>query len=97
MAIDQSQSNNKKKDSPKLRLSLAQGLMETHFCCCSVQLPPRRLRTHFPEHIPATRKKAEDGRKCVVCTKHCKRENLYSNVFARFLHVFRPALFLVAS
>jgi hypothetical protein len=59
--------NRKRAGSPKVRLSLAQGLMEKHSSGVprpahgrpSIELPPKRLTEwHILEHIPATRRKA---------------------------------------
>jgi hypothetical protein len=44
----------------------------------SVELLPERLtERHFLERIHATGKKASPQRKCMVCTKHGKRKNLF--------------------
>jgi hypothetical protein len=87
MAICQCLPNNKNMESLKFRLSLAQGLVEKHGSAVprpvydhpSLEPPPKRLtERHFLEHIPATGKKAEPQKICIVCSKHGKwKESIY--------------------
>jgi hypothetical protein len=82
--------------SLKFMLSLAQGLVKKHssgvhpvHSCPSLEPPPKRLAEwHFLEHIPATGRKAELHRKCMLCTEQGeRREFIYwlRNVWKHYL------------